>query len=495
MPRDPSSTQFSIDALDAFLDGLRAELKDPADPNVLNTIRSAFRRKIPFHQRSYAAAILIMRAAGLSRGVPARPVVPPVTPASARNVENRQSEPQIPEGRASDSRIADTNPKAARRIVTASDPSTRPVPKAAVPKSDRPEREVPKARRSRGEALTMEPKKDEPASSRRRSPAAEREVPDLQEKKATRERSRTPRDQESPIQTAPAVHEPAKARISRAAGLSASTAAKTAGHESGQTLTAHAGIEKSASPFSQAAGQGDSVMQSRQPVTQEKSGSAGSRDAENVSTSPEAPDNRPAPRTRKSYTVDGPSVPLFVSMGRRQRLRAAELRELFVSKASLGENEVGQVRLFDNYCFIDVLAEKAQAASDALNGYDHRGRILSVGQAKPRGEGGRDLPEFGMRDSAMDISADEHSPETSEWATADDSAGKYPAAESGEYARKLFPDSDSGTSEADAVFPGSPARAASDSAAMSEPEGSTPDGATVADGNAAAPVQDEHLPS
>ena len=66
MPSENVANRLPPDALDAFLDGILAELRDPADPVALNEIRAAFRKRVPFNLRSYAAAALILRAAGLS---------------------------------------------------------------------------------------------------------------------------------------------------------------------------------------------------------------------------------------------------------------------------------------------------------------------------------------------------------------------------------------------------------------------------------------------
>lgn len=68
MPEDSSAGKISDKSLDAFLDGLLEELKNPQDLKMLEEVRKAFRRKIPFHLRSYAAALMILRAAGVSRG-------------------------------------------------------------------------------------------------------------------------------------------------------------------------------------------------------------------------------------------------------------------------------------------------------------------------------------------------------------------------------------------------------------------------------------------
>jgi len=67
VPKDQNAPRLPNEALDSFLDGILAELKDPADPTALDEVRSAFRRRIPFQLRSYAASILILRAAGIPR--------------------------------------------------------------------------------------------------------------------------------------------------------------------------------------------------------------------------------------------------------------------------------------------------------------------------------------------------------------------------------------------------------------------------------------------
>ncbi len=59
------------------------------------------------------------------------------------------------------------------------------------------------------------------------------------------------------------------------------------------------------------------------------------------------------PRTRPEGMV-----PLFVSMGKRQRLRPQELRALIAEKLHLAQEELGRVHLFDNYSFIDVPERK-----------------------------------------------------------------------------------------------------------------------------------------
>ncbi len=277
MPSDPSITHFPADALDAFLEGLRSELSNPADPTTLARIRTVFRKRIPFHMRSYAAALLIMRAAGLSRGAPSRAMVP-----------SAEAEPPA--------RPSQERP---------------PAGTAAAPRQDRKPKEParPAGPPARSGAL--------PVQSRTRPSGA----PEAKEDAAPRRRR----------------NETVPPRITRSRSV-APAAGTVSGDESARTGA--------------------------------------------VSRTHAA-----------AHSLEGPSTPLFVSMGRRQRLRASEVRELFLTQAGLGENEVGQVRLFDNYCFVDIASDRAQSAIEATDGRELRGRRIAVGPAKPRSDGSGETPD------------------------------------------------------------------------------------------------------
>lgn len=76
MSIETASNRIPEEALNAFLDGILAELKSPPDPVTLTKVRAIFRKRIPLHMRSYAAALLILRAAGVTRLQPQKPAVP-----------------------------------------------------------------------------------------------------------------------------------------------------------------------------------------------------------------------------------------------------------------------------------------------------------------------------------------------------------------------------------------------------------------------------------
>lgn len=100
MPDDTVASKFNEKTLEAFLEGLLDELKHPQDAKLLEDVRRAFRKKVPFHLRSYASALMILRAAGIYRSKSPRRSGP-------------ETAPRAPS--ASDKPRAESKPEAARR--------------------------------------------------------------------------------------------------------------------------------------------------------------------------------------------------------------------------------------------------------------------------------------------------------------------------------------------------------------------------------------------
>lgn len=93
MSNDSAPKKIPEEALTAFLDGILTELKAPSDPDTLTQVRTIFRKRIPLHMRSYAAALMILRAAGVSR-----------QPASKSYLSAQKTEPQKAESTSEETR-------------------------------------------------------------------------------------------------------------------------------------------------------------------------------------------------------------------------------------------------------------------------------------------------------------------------------------------------------------------------------------------------------
>ena len=91
-------------------------------------------------------------------------------------------------------------------------------------------------------------------------------------------------------------------------------------------------------------------------------------------------------RERPPRVQIDPSVAatVFVGIGRNRRVFPRDLVGLFISVAGLERERIGDIRVLANYSFVQLFAEDAEKAINALNGYDYRGRKLSVSYSKQR---------------------------------------------------------------------------------------------------------------
>ena len=75
---------------------------------------------------------------------------------------------------------------------------------------------------------------------------------------------------------------------------------------------------------------------------------------------------------------------LFISIGKNRRLFPREIISLIISKTSALREDIGSVRILDNFSFVQVRDTKADEIIQALHGLRFRGRTLVVNYAKPR---------------------------------------------------------------------------------------------------------------
>ncbi|MDR2964151.1 MAG: DbpA RNA binding domain-containing protein [Treponema sp.] len=113
----------------------------------------------------------------------------------------------------------------------------------------------------------------------------------------------------------------------------------------------------------------------------------------------------PAPRSFKNTNVSAEertpvveipeeeSKRLFISIGKNRRLFPREVITLIMSKASCEREDIGIIRILDNYSFVQVRDTRAEDIIAALNGFRFRGRTLAVNYAKPKSEIENQLPQ------------------------------------------------------------------------------------------------------
>jgi hypothetical protein len=82
--------------------------------------------------------------------------------------------------------------------------------------------------------------------------------------------------------------------------------------------------------------------------------------------------------------ADDESKRLFFSVGRSRRVFPREILGLINTKTAIPREDIGAIRILDNYSFVQVRDTVAEKIIDALNGINFRGRTLTVNYAKSR---------------------------------------------------------------------------------------------------------------
>ncbi|MDR0997846.1 MAG: DbpA RNA binding domain-containing protein [Treponema sp.] len=77
---------------------------------------------------------------------------------------------------------------------------------------------------------------------------------------------------------------------------------------------------------------------------------------------------------------------LFINIGRSRRVFPREILGLIYGKASVSREDIGSIRIMDNYSFVQARDSVADTIIEALNGKSFRGKVLTVNYARPRRE-------------------------------------------------------------------------------------------------------------
>lgn len=95
--------------------------------------------------------------------------------------------------------------------------------------------------------------------------------------------------------------------------------------------------------------------------------------------SPDQPKAEPRP-----VLADDVSTTLFVSIGRNRRVYPRDLIGLILQNVEMDRDHIGDIRVLDNYSFVQVITEDAGKIIDALNEFEFRGRKLAVSYSRKR---------------------------------------------------------------------------------------------------------------
>jgi hypothetical protein len=75
---------------------------------------------------------------------------------------------------------------------------------------------------------------------------------------------------------------------------------------------------------------------------------------------------------------------MFVGVGKNRKVFPRDLIQLFSNVDGITGSDIGQIKILDNYSFVEVADDKAESAISELNGKEYRGRKLNVNYARKK---------------------------------------------------------------------------------------------------------------
>ncbi len=94
-------------------------------------------------------------------------------------------------------------------------------------------------------------------------------------------------------------------------------------------------------------------------------------------------DREPAPRV---VIPEEQAATIFISIGRNRRVFPRDLIGLIVTHANIDRSRIGDIRVLDNYSFVQLYSEDCASVIDSLNGTSFRGRKLNVSYSRKKDE-------------------------------------------------------------------------------------------------------------
>lgn len=97
------------------------------------------------------------------------------------------------------------------------------------------------------------------------------------------------------------------------------------------------------------------------------------------------PEREGAPFTRITIDEDKATT-IFIGMGRNRGVYARDVIGLITQRAGIDRERIGEIKILDNYSFVQVYIEDADTIINLTNGTDYRNRKLAVSYAHKKEE-------------------------------------------------------------------------------------------------------------
>ena len=105
--------------------------------------------------------------------------------------------------------------------------------------------------------------------------------------------------------------------------------------------------------------------------------------------------NSARPSRPKVILAEEESTSLFIGVGRKRGIFPKDIITLLIQGAGISREHIGDIRILDNYCFVQVMQDEAETIIEKLNNSYYRGKNLTVSHSrKPEDEHFEDSETF-----------------------------------------------------------------------------------------------------
>jgi len=87
-------------------------------------------------------------------------------------------------------------------------------------------------------------------------------------------------------------------------------------------------------------------------------------------------------KTKKRSTKKPGEKSLFINIGKNRRVYPSDLIQLITKTADIDKENIGNIKILDNYSFVNVAGKEADKIVSLLDNAEYRGRKLTVNFAK-----------------------------------------------------------------------------------------------------------------
>ena len=92
--------------------------------------------------------------------------------------------------------------------------------------------------------------------------------------------------------------------------------------------------------------------------------------------------NSARPSRPKVILAEEESTSLFIGVGRKRGIFPKDIITLLIQVAGISREHIGDIRILDNYCFVQVMQDEAETIIEKLNNSYYRGKNLTVSHSR-----------------------------------------------------------------------------------------------------------------